>query len=338
VDDSPRLEVIRTATVRATGGNHSRPPRQAERGALVKVRAGVYAPSEMWHRLAEDEQHRLLVVETARRVQSEDASVSHLSSAVMWGIPHLGKPPAQVQLTTVHRGGSPPTHTRHHRTGSVPPTVMVDGVRCTSPARTVVDIARTLSFASALMAMDDALRRGLATVAEIQEAIEQLGRARGVNRAALVLSHADALSESPGESLSRARMIQLGVPTPVLQFVVRDQDGVAGRVDYWWEAQNLAGEFDGAVKYGLDRSATGARETRSGGGASGDPRVAAGGALAAEVVHREKLREDRIRAARDCRMLRWTWDDAYDLPRFGAIMRRAGLLSGEPAPDPRYLY
>lgn len=114
----------------------------------------------------------------------------------------------------------------------------------------------------------------------------------------------DARAESPGESLSRVRMAEAGLAPPVLQHVLVDSRGVVARVDFWWPACRVVGEFDGRVKYRAD-------------GADGpsDP---------AEVVWREKLREDRIRAT-GVTVVRWTWDDAWSGTPMTARLRAAGV-------------
>ena len=65
------------------------------------------------------------------------------------------------------------------------------------------------------------------------------------------LGFASPLAESPGESLSRVRMLQARLPLPTLQHVVCDSAGCfVARLDFWWEEFGLAGEFDGMVEYG----------------------------------------------------------------------------------------
>lgn len=105
-----------------------------------------------------------------------------------------------------------------------------------------------------------------------------------------VIAFANGLADGPGESRSRVRMARAGIPAPVLQQVVDDRYGrFVGQVDFWWPHAGVIGEYDGEVKYG--------RLFRPG----QDP---------AEVVHREKLREDALRAQPGVRtVVRWTWQD-----------------------------
>jgi len=79
-----------------------------------------------------------------------------------------------------------------------------------------------------------------------------------------------------------------GLPPPVLQWPVRRHDGtLIGEVHFGWPQLRTVGEFDGRVKYG--------KLLRPG----EDP---------ADVVFREKLREDALRGE-DLGVVRWIWRD-----------------------------
>ena len=83
-------------------------------------------------------------------------------------------------------------------------------------------------------------------------------------------------AESVGESRSRVAIARAGLPTPVLQWEVRDGDGhLVGRADFGWPDQRTVGEFDGR-------------------GQVRPPAAARPGA--GRRVYAEKLREDAIRA------------------------------------------
>ena len=85
--------------------------------------------------------------------------------------------------------------------------VLVDGIRVTPVARTVVDLARTGSLHTAVAAADHALRHGLCTAEELRREVDAVPpRVRGRKRARLVGELADPLSMSAGESLSRVQM------------------------------------------------------------------------------------------------------------------------------------
>jgi hypothetical protein len=105
-----------------------------------------------------------------------------------------------------------------------------------------------------------------------------------------VIDFLDARSESVGESVSRVRMHQDGIPAPDLQHEILGPHGeVIARVDFYWREQRLAGEFDGKVKYG---------------------RLLKPGQSIEDVLFDEKVREDRIRDE-DHGVTRWIWPDLY---------------------------
>jgi hypothetical protein len=123
---------------------------------------------------------------------------------------------------------------------------------------------------------------------------------RAYRKASRVLDFASPLAESPGESLSRALISELGLPAPVLQHPFFDRRGRIGVVDFWWPEHNLIGEFDGRVKY-------------SGGYGPGH-----------EVLWNEKKREDRLRAVGPT-VTRWTWEILASPARLLAQLIAAGL-------------
>jgi len=92
------------------------------------------------------------------------------------------------------------------------------------------------------------------------------------------------------------------LPQPELQVSVRVGQKVY-ILDYYWTDREVAGEFDGRVKY---RSASFGQ----------DPE---------DVVWREKLREDELRAS-GLTVARWTWSQAWD--EAGAQMLRRLAAAG----------
>jgi hypothetical protein len=163
--------------------------------------------------------------------------------------------------------------------------VEVDGIAVTSPARTVVDLARSLPFTAAVAVADAALRLGLADRGGIAAAVERAAGWRGSPSARRLVAFADGRSANVGESRSRVALHRAGLPAPVTQWDVFNGPALLGRVDFGWPGLRTVGEFDGRVRYG--RSLAAAR-------------------YPGEVVFQEKLREDRLRE-RDLRVVRWIW-------------------------------
>ena len=121
----------------------------------------------------------------------------------------------------------------------------VDGFPVTSLARTAADLMRRTYFGPALALADSALRLGCAR----QELLTEVKGGRGCRHSTEAALRADPRSESPYESLVRAKILQAGLPMPVLQFEFFDTQGrFLGRSDFYWPEHNLVGEFDGKVK------------------------------------------------------------------------------------------
>jgi hypothetical protein len=117
---------------------------------------------------------------------------------------------------------------------------IAQGIRVSSPLRTVVDCARYSDELTATCIIESACRAGSVTLPEVAARLEGLRRAPGVVAARFALSRADAMSESPLETALRFVLVDAGLPTPVLQlpFVC---DGVSGRIDLAYPAAMIGG-------------------------------------------------------------------------------------------------
>ncbi|MFD2757309.1 hypothetical protein [Gulosibacter faecalis] len=155
------------------------------------------------------------------------------------------------------------------------------GARVTTLRRTVRDLAVVLPADELLAVADVALQWG----ADLRDlAVPGAPHARKLR---WVCEHADARSESIGESRSRALLLERGFAWDTLQPNVLDAHGRwLARADFGL-ACGLLGEFDGRSKYG--------RLLRPGQDSSG-------------AIMREKNRENSLRDA-GWEIVRWGWDD-----------------------------
>jgi hypothetical protein len=117
----------------------------------------------------------------------------------------------------------------------------------TTPARTWRDLAGVLE-PPALLAVTDQMVRALVGTDRLTEQLHVHPRGRGCARARAVLPLADPRAESPMESVVRWIFHSGGLPTPELQYVLRDASGVfVARADFAWPARRVMVEFDGDI-------------------------------------------------------------------------------------------
>ncbi len=194
--------------------------------------------------------------------------------------------------------------TAHVRVNAGEP-VLLDGLSVTSLSRTVIDVAAKGPLINATAVVDAVLRRFGDSYREILAAeFERASLRRGVGRTRRAIEFGDSRADSAGESLSRARIHELGFVAPQLQVPI-DAAGHRYFVDFFWPEVNVIGEFDGRAKYSREEFTAGTPPE--------------------EVVWREKRREDAVRAATGARVVRWTWATAMDAPTLGRLLASAGV-------------
>ncbi len=267
--------------------------RRAE-SRLARVRRGGYVATERWSELDEGNRYRALVLSTFDSMLTEPRPIAcRHSAAVLHTLPVLGRWPKWVDVLVPSTSG----HSgliRRHQTADLPAPVPRDGIPVTPVARTVVDLARIGTLADGLVVADAALHSGRCSPAELDDQVARLPPgARGRRRAELAIHLADGRSESPGESLSRARIYQFGLPQPELQVPLADANGLFGWGDFGWPG--LVGEFDGKVKY-----------------------------ISQDVLWKEKRREDRIHRTGE-RVERWGWHEAWHGEPLRQLLYAAGV-------------
>lgn len=276
------MSVKRTRQLNSAGQSPKVRARMTKAGELVVVRHGAYADAPPAGAL---DRHRRLIDGTVPLL-GEATVLSHVSAGLLHGLPSWESMLGQV--TAVRRSGGHGSRRRYLHVRSSPladaEVVEVDGFMATSLERTAIDLACTLDFERAVAVLDAALHLGGQPLV-MAGILDGAARRHGVVTARAALGFADGRSESVGESVSRVRMADAGLPMPELQPNVFDgSGGWLARSDFCWEELGVLGEFDGQVKY---------RGTRD---------------EVAQAVMQEKRREARLREA-GWVVVRWDWAD-----------------------------
>ena len=197
----------------------------------------------------EEDQHRTRVMGVAK---ISNLLVSHISAAVLHGLPVPGGDLTEVHATRLGVGGNRHRSTRHVHSGilSTEWQTTLDGVYVTTVARTLVDVAKTQPRLAAVTAADAALHRKLCTYEEISDALRSAYRHRGAPRARAALNLADGRAESPGETWTRLALTHPSLPPCELQIEVYDEHGrFVGRADGGYVKYGVLWEYDGQDKY-----------------------------------------------------------------------------------------
>ena len=280
------MERVRlTRDLRSDGYEPAELARLRRAGTIRSVRRGAYV-MDATPTTEADAAHREQV-EAAVGLLTTSAVVSHMSAAVLHGLPLWNADLTRVHLIRDRANGGHVDPLVHLHVMPLAPAdvITIDGTAVTSLARTVCDLARSLSTFKAVPIGDAALARGLDPV-ELAEVLARCRGWRGVVRARRTVDFLDARSESPGESCSRVVLHEQGLPKPDLQVKVYDDHGhFLARSDFGWIERRTLGEFDGQGKYGALR-----RPDQT----------------ADDVVLDEKAREDRLRD-HGWQIARWDW-------------------------------
>jgi predicted transcriptional regulator of viral defense system len=223
-------------------------------GSLVRLRRGVYATKAADELAKCDPTFRYVVqVAAARAATGRDSVASHESAALMHGIALLRKPRAgRIVLSRPLGAWKERTRTTGIvlRVADLPDAEVTthQGVRVTTVARTIADLARTRPFMGAVVSADNALHQQKTTKAEISQVLAAYPRWPGAAKARRAIEFADGRAESVLESCARVVFAEEGLPAPDLQVHVGGLRYV-GRVDFFWPEFGTIAEADGALKY-----------------------------------------------------------------------------------------
>ncbi len=123
-----------------------------------------------------------------------------------------------------------------------------DGMPVTSIRRTLVDIGRWLPLVEAVVIADMALHARLLSKADLAEAVHAQAGTRNVASLRRMVELAEPGSESVMESRLRMILVLAGLPTPLVQVSLYDEQGeFLGRPDLLYPAERLYIEYDGGT-------------------------------------------------------------------------------------------
>lgn len=253
-DDGDVRSVSGPVTAADLGISAHRIRRLADAGEFVRLSRGVYV-SAADHRQAAADPARAHALTVAGYLRLSPGLVaSHWSAARIHALAML--PGDEHPVTLTRPSTSPGSSTGRAclvRKAALPAghVTEVYGVRVTTVARTVADLARTTAFRDAVVAADSAINTLKTTKRAVADVLATCPRWPGIMAARQVLAFANGLTESPLESAARVLFAERGLPAPELQVSLSSPvDGsFLGRVDFLWPRLATIAEVDGDLKY-----------------------------------------------------------------------------------------
>ena len=224
--------VVTTRQLVAAGIGADAIRHRVKHGWLLRLHRGVYQVGPVAARYGREM--------AALLATGPGAALSHHSAAAVWGFrpAHEG----DVHVTVLRGRGAPRPGIRVHRSASLQAAVRA-GLRLTTPARTLLDLATDLPPDDLERAVEQAIVLKLTTDTEIAAQCEHGNRGAARLRRALLIE--PGLTRSKAERQLRRLIRSAQLPRPVTN--VR----VAGwEVDLLWREQRLVVEVDGFAFHG----------------------------------------------------------------------------------------
>jgi hypothetical protein len=179
----------------------------------------------------------------------DEAAVSHRAAAALWGMARTDQ--HWLEVSIVRARSQTLSGVTVHRSGDLRKRWVTtkDGLRCTDPHRTLVDLGAVWGPAAVERALDRALGRQLVSVRGLRVLLDEVGR-KGRSGVGVLRGLLDARGDdSVTAGVLEARMLSLlrrfDVELPVPEFVVIDDGRFVGRVDFAYPEVRLAIELDG---------------------------------------------------------------------------------------------
>ena len=274
-------------------------------GYLVQVRRGTFATRPAIAATENDlRRAHALQVAAVRASVGRDAVGSHHSAALIHGFELLKWPSPQLVTLTCRPPMRRSSRVRAgllFRGAELPDghVTKACGTKVTTPARTLIDLARTLPFMESVVVADSALRTGKTTKEELANVCDECARWPGIGQARRVVAFSNGLSESVLESCARVTFDTFGLESPEIQVTIRGQ-GFVFRADFCWARHKTIAEADGLAKY----------------------------SVAADMI--AQFRRDRLLRDAGYKVVHFTWRELFDTPEL--VISRVRKAQAAPAP------
>jgi Protein of unknown function (DUF559)/Transcriptional regulator, AbiEi antitoxin/AbiEi antitoxin C-terminal domain len=233
--------------LRDSGVSRHAAARGHRRGSLHRIHRGVYA---VGHRSV-SRQGRL---RGALLACGEGAVISHGTAAALWGL--WDKAPALIDVTVPCEAGRKidGIRCRRCRYPQEEEVTVHEGVPCTTPARTIVDLAGMFGLTTVRRTVERAAVAKLLDLEALDLSIGYAKGRRGLRGLLAILADwrtSDGRVEdvrSDFEALVLPRLVSMGLPRPLCNETLQLEDERL-MVDFLWRSQRVVVETDGAATH-----------------------------------------------------------------------------------------
>ena len=190
----------------------------------------------------------------ATLVCGEGAVLSHRSAAELLGLTPRRLGPVHVTAPTRTGRGQPDLRV-HAGTVTERERSTRDGIRCTSVARTLLDLASSVDARTLERAIDHAELLRLFDLGALQDTLDRHPGQRGIRilRGALAAYAEPAITASEAEERMLTLVRAAGLPQPRVNVPVVLNDGTTYRPDFLWPDTRLIVEVDGRTHHARRR-------------------------------------------------------------------------------------
>jgi predicted transcriptional regulator of viral defense system len=175
------------------------------------------------------------------------AVLSHRSAAALLGLRHDSR--ARMEVTVPGPARRPRTGVDLHRSTTLTDrdVTTVDGIPCTSVARTLVDLGDVTNRRGVERAVDQAEVLRVFDLRAVNDALERAGprRGAGILRAVLADYAGPKVTKQELEERFLALCRTAALPSPVVNEWIALDDGIAYKPDFLWRNEWLIVETDG---------------------------------------------------------------------------------------------
>lgn len=219
--------------------------RQLKSGSVLQLARGVYVSTYFFHEQNTWDQYLL----RALALGLEGRVLAGRAAAVLWGMPTKCWMSSVIDILgdgkrrpDIHKRRLPKEHLRTK-------TVRGQDILLTSPAFTIVDIARWYGIEDAVRCGDWAVRCHLTALSELRYALHKRRGCTGADVARTAVRLINGRSESPRESDVKSRLFDARYPAPIQQPIILDSlRRQIGRVDFLFPQTSIIIEYDGRGK------------------------------------------------------------------------------------------